>query len=382
MSFRLVCVASMFLLFLSPGCTKTQDPATQDAVRIGFLASGDRASYADAARVAIDEINRRGGLLGRSVELVVRVDIEDADVAVQAAERMIRTHGVVVLIGPNRSTHAVAVGTVAQRERLPMITTAATNPDVTRAGDFVFMAAFTDRFQGLVLARFAGEDLGLTSVAVLTLKDDVYTVGISEFFVSRFTGIGGTIVANEFYESDETVFTEQLGRIAAARPEAFFISGLAKDVALAARQARAISLQNASGEPAIFLGADAWDNPALLTGATAEVEGSYFSGHFSSHTDEPGARAFIDAYEAAYGTVPGGGDAVSYDAVKLFLEAVDRAGRFDAEAIRDELAATRDFSGATRIASYNESRHPTKSAVILTIRNGEKRFFKEIDAGQ
>jgi branched-chain amino acid transport system substrate-binding protein len=63
--------------------------------------------------------------------------------------------------------------------------------------------------------------------------------------------------------------------------------------------------QNASGEPAIFLGADAWDNPALLTGATAEVEGSYFSGHFSSHTDEPGARAFIDAYEAAYGTVPG-----------------------------------------------------------------------------
>ncbi len=108
----------------------------------------------------------------------------------------------------------------------------------------------------------------------------------------------------------------------------------------------------------------------------------YFSGHFSSHTDEPGARAFIDAYEAAYGTVPGGGDAVSYDAVKLFLEAVDRAGRFDAEAIRDELAATRDFSGATRIASYNESRHPTKSAVILTIRNGEIRFFKEIDPGQ
>jgi branched-chain amino acid transport system substrate-binding protein len=376
---RLVCFACLFSLMLTPGCGKTQDPGPQDTVRIGFLGSPDRASYADAARVAINEINLAGGLLGRSVELVVGLDIVDAAVAVQTAELMICTHKVIALIGPNRSTHAVEVGAVAQRERLPMITTAATNPDVTGAGDFVFMAAFTDRFQGLVLARFAREDLGLTSVAVLTLKDDVYTEGISAFFVSRFTGIGGTVVVNEFYESGETVFTGQLARIAAARPEAFFISGQAPDVSLVARQAREISLQTASGEPVVFLGADVWDNPALLARADDDVEGSYFSGHFSSHTDEPGARAFIEAYEADYGTAPGGGDAVSYDAVKLFLDAVDRAGRFDAEAIRDQLAATRDYSGATRIARYNENRHPTKSAVIFTIKNGEKQFHKQVD---
>ena len=178
--------------------------------------------------------------------------IPDAAGAVQAAERMIRTHGVIALIGPNRSTHAVKVGAVAQRERLPMITTSATNPDVTEAGNFVFMAAFTDRFQGLVLARFAREDLGLTSVAVLTLRDDVYTEGISEFFTSRFTGIGGTVVANVFYDSGATDFADQLARIAAAKPEAFFISGLAPEVALVARQARAVSIQNASGQPSIF----------------------------------------------------------------------------------------------------------------------------------
>ncbi len=73
---------------------------------------------------------------------------------------------------------------------------------------------------------------------------------------------------------------------------------------------------------------------------------------------------------------------MSYDAVRLLLEVVDRAGRFDADAIREQLAATRNYAGATRIAHYNESRHPTKSAVIITIRNGEKRFLKEIDPGQ
>ena len=141
MTFRFKCVACLLSLVLGLGCNKTQEPAPQDSVRIGFLASGDRASYADAARVAIDEFNR---------------------------------------------------------------------------GD--------------------------------------------------------------------TVFEEQLARIAAARPEAFLISGLAQDVALVARQSRALPLQNASGEPALFLGADAWDNQALLESATLEVEGSYFTSHFSSHT--------------------------------------------------------------------------------------------------
>ena len=109
------------------------------------------------------------------------------------------------------------------------------------------------------------------------------------------------------------------------------------------------------------------------------MEGSYFTTHFSPDTDEPAARAFIEVYEAAYGATPTGGDAVNYDAVKLLFEAVERAGHLDPEAIREQLQATRDYAGGTRIARYDANRHPVKSSVILTIHNDVKRFHKQID---
>ena len=71
--------------------------------------------------------------------------------------------------------------------------------------------------------------------------------------------------------------------------------------------------------------------------------------------------------------------AVSYDAVKLLFEAVERAGSLDPDEVRQQLAATENYIGATTIATYDENRHPTKSAVIFTIKNGEKQFYKRID---
>ncbi len=378
MSFRFFYIAC--LLSLSLSCSKSQDPISNDTIRIGFLVSGDRSSYADAASLAVDEINTNGGLLDRTVELVTRTNIVDASVAVQAAQQMIQNDRVFAILGPNRSTHAVHVGPVAQQAQIPMITTGATNPNVTRAGHFVFMAAFTDQFQGAVLARFAWEDLGKSVAAVLTLEGDVYTEGISMFFVSHFTELGGTVVANEVFSAGDTTFTEQLGRISEAEPDVFFISGLVSDMTHVVRETRTAPVLNAQGTPVVLLGADAWDNPLFLDAVLADVEGSFFSGHFSAESTEPGARMFVEAYVAAYQRTPSGGDAVSYDAVWVLSEAVERARSFEGEVVRNQLTATRDYGGATQIARYDENRHPTKSAAILTIRDGERRFFKEVGA--
>lgn len=379
MTRNLLSTLVLFGLIGTASCDEAQGPVMPEAVKLGFLGSGDRATYMNAAAIAVAEINDRGGLLGAPVELVGRVGIEDAAVSVQTAETMIRTEEVIAIIGPNRSSHAVEVGKIAQQQGLPMVTTAATNPDVTKAGDFVFMAAFTDQFQGRVMARFAREELDLTRVAVLTRRGDVYTEGISEFFVSHFSAAGGTIAAKLFFESGETDFGEPLTQIAATTPEALFISGFAQDVALVTKQARAIPLQDVGGRPVLFLGADSWDHPSLFTDTSAEVEGSYFSSHFSPDTDAPGARAFVESYQSLYETLPSGGDAVSYDAVKLLFEAAERAESLDPDAVRRQLAATSNYVGATRIARYDENRHPTKSAVVMTVENGAKQFYKQID---
>ena len=382
----IVGVFALTLAFI--GCDRIQKavtpaeivaPEVSDTVKIGFLASGSRTTYPNGGHIAVAEINAGGGLLGRTVELVTEVGIATPEAAVEAASQMILTDAIIALIGPNRSTQAIRIAALAQEHSLPIVTTTATNPDVTSMSDFVFMAAFTDAYQGAVMARFAAEELGLTSVAVLTQSGEIYSEGISEFFITNFTAAGGTIAASEFYAITDTDFTEQLNSIAAATPEALFIAGWVQQVGPITQQARALPLLNAAGEPTLLLGTDTWDNPILLDNEDAEIEGSFFSGHFSAVTDKPSAKAFVEAYQAAYGELPLGGHAVSYDATKVLLAAITRAGSFEGEAIRAELAATKDYVGATDIAGYDENRHPTKSAVIFTITDGEKQFYKQID---
>lgn len=349
-------------------------------VKIGFIVAGERPTYLRSAQLAVDDINERGGLFGRPVELVSLVNTEALlPLSIQAAEDMILDDRVIAIIGPNRSTHAVSVGPIAQRYGVPMVTTSASNPRVTEAGNFVFMASVTDAFQGRVMAQFAREDLAVRTVALLTLSDDVYTEGISEFFEANFRELGGDVVADVFYGDGTTDFTSQLRNITALRPDALFISSFIREIGLITRQARAIPLLNAAGEPTLFLGTDTWDSEILLANEDAKLEGSFFTTHFSPGTDEPAARAFIAAYQAAYGAVPTGGDAVNYDAVKLLFEAIERAGSLDPEAIREQLQATENYAGATRITRYDANRHPAKSSVILTVENGEKTFFRQID---
>ncbi len=370
-------------LIIHVGCDRVQKIVTpkqeQKTLKIGFVVAGERVTYPNGAEMAVTEINQQGGLLGMPVELMGHINKEAIpEVSLQIAERLIVEDKIIALIGPNRSSHAVEVGSIAQRYGIPMITTTATNPNVTNAGDFVFMASFTDSFQGAVMAQFAIDDLNITTAALLTRRGDLYTEGIAEFFALNFSKLGGEIVANEFYDANSSDFATQLTSIAAARPDALFASGFVQDIALITQQARALPLRNAVGKPTIFLGADSWDNELLFNNQNAETEGSFFSGHFSPDTDEPTARAFVDAYESIYESTPTGGVAVSYDAVKLLFEAVARAGSLDPDAVRQQLAATENYIGATTIASYDENRHPTKSAVIFTIKNGEKQFYKQI----
>ena len=118
-----------------------------------------------------------------------------------------------------------------------MVTTAASNPRVTEAGDFVFMASVTDAFQGRVMAQFARDDLEVDTVALLTLRDDVYTEGITEFFAANFTQLGGTVVADTLYDDGTTDFTDLLARIADQRPDALFVSAFIPELPVIVRQA-------------------------------------------------------------------------------------------------------------------------------------------------
>ncbi len=389
-----LCVPLLLVGFLLVGCDQIQRllaplPSEDDeTIRIGFIyTTPNRINSRYGAELAANELNEEGGVRGTLIELVphgvptqrlLNENISVTDYVAEIAEELIIKDGVMAIAGPNRSTHAVVVGAIAQHHGIPMITTGATNPSVTAAGDFVFMAAFTDDFQGKVMAQFAVEDLEAQTAAVLTHTGDVYSEGLSKTFIANFTAYGGEIVAEQFYLAGDTDFTAQLTVIAGAAPDVVFSTGFIPEVPLAVRQAK-----DEIGITATFLGGDSWDNPALIPEAGSAVDGSFFSSPFSVKADPSDlgedAQRFISAYTGMFNETPDGGAALGYDAVRLLVQAMRRAPDLTPMAIRDQIAATSNYSGATLISGYDENRHTSKSAAINRIVDGEVQFYKLIE---
>ena len=378
-------VLIMGILLLFAGCENVQQllapmPAEDDdsTIRIGFVYTSEtRSNSLNGAELAALQLNGEGGAHSREIEIIARGNISDIEQAAVIAEELIIQERVSAIVGPNRSNYAVAIGPVAQRYGVPMVTTTATNPSVTAAGDFVFMAAFTDDFQGKVMATFATQDLEAKTAAVLTRRESLYSEGLSQTFIDNFTALGGEVVHAQFYMRGDTDFTAQLTAIADAAPDVFFLPGFSAEIPLVVQQARTLGITG------ILLGGDSWDNSVLISDNSEILEGSFFSSLFSADA-APGdlseeADQFITAYTSIFQVPPAGGAALGYDGVRLVVQAMRRADDLTPTAIRNQLAATMNYSGATFISSYDENRHPNKSAVINQIVDGEARFYKLIE---
>ena len=379
---QLLVVGSLLLL---GGCDQLQQVFTplpdgddDGAIKIGVIyTSPTRSHTLNGAELAALQLNGEGGVHGRQIAVIARGNISDSEQAAAIAEELITQEGVSAIVGPNRSLYAIPIGAIAQRHGIPMMTTTATNPTVTAAGDFVFMAAFTDDFQGKVMAQFAIQDLEAKTAAVLTRRDSLYSEGLSQTFIDNFTASGGEVVHAQFYMAGDTDFTAQLTAIAESAPDVFFLPGFSSEIPLVVQQAKTLGITG------ILLGGDSWDNAALIATNGEFLEGSFFSTYFSSKVASgdlsEDAHQFITAYTSIFGVAPDGGAALGYDALRLVVQAMRRADDLTPTAIRDQIAATANYSGATFILAYDENRHAAKSAVINRIINGEAQFHKLIE---
>ncbi len=355
-------------------------PNVPAAVKIGFIYSpSDPGTTRNGAELAVALANEAGGINGVPVELLIKDDKRDPALSVQHAEALIAA-GVLAIVGPDYSDLAVEVGAVAQQHGIPMVTTYPTNPKVTRHGDFSFMGAYTDPYQGSIMVSFAVQELGALTAAILTETGSSYSEGLSHTFISQFSAQGGTVAIHQLYEPGTTDFTEQLMAVAAVNPpvDVVFFPGLGSEFPLAVKQARS----NDFGISAIFLGGDGWDRPDLVEIGGEAVEGSFFANHFSpdaplAYLSEE-ARQFLSTYTARFGVAPDGPAALGYDAASLVIQAMRRATEVNPAAIRDQIKATQSYNGATMLSHFDENRHAIKSSVINTVKDGKIQFHQFI----
>lgn len=255
-----------------------------------------------------------------------------------------------------------------------MITPTGTQLDITENKPSVFRAAFTDPFQGQILAKYTKENLKASTVAILSNTSSDYSQGVKEAFVKEAEALGLSIVADESYGASDKDFRVQLTSISSTNPDVLLIPDYYETVALIAPQAREVGIEST------FIGPDGWDgiiaqlttgltDEALKTEALEPVEGAIFTNHYSLDDPDEKIQKFISKYNDLYGENPESFSALGYDAAYMVKEAIEKAGSTDFDAMVDKMKSI-EYSGITGSVKFDENNNPVKAVSMIVVKDG------------
>jgi branched-chain amino acid transport system substrate-binding protein len=357
------------------GCGKPDG----DVIRVGEYASltGKEATFGQSSHegtlLAIEEINAAGGVLGKQLKLLTEDTQSKAGEPATVVNKLISRDGVVAMLGEVASSRSLEAGPICQANKVPMVSPSSTNPKVTQTGDFIFRVCFTDKFQGDVLANFATHSLKAKRVAIFTDVKSDYSKGLAKYFREKLLANGGIVAAELDFNGGDRDFKAQLTAIKAASPDAVFVPGYYTEAGLICVQAKQLGLN------VPLFGGDGWESEKLTEIGVEAVEGQYFSTHFHPDVGSVVSKKFVENYRKRWnGKTPDALAACGYDSALVLADAMKRAGSTDGQKVRDALAATKDFQGATGVVTMNENRDATKAAVILQVKDGKFKYLETV----
>lgn len=307
------------------------------------------------------------------VELVEVDNKSDKTEAVNAAQKLV-SEKVSVVLGSYGSGVSIAAGQIFADAKIPAIGASCTNPQVTQGNDFYFRVCFLDPFQGTVMANYAN-DHGAKTAAVITQLGDDYSSGLGSFFKTAFLGLGGNIVSEEQFQTNQTDFKAILTNIKAQNPDIIFAPSSITTAPLIIKQAREL------GITATIAAGDTWENSTIIENAGTSAEGVVLSTFFDEA--EPAneeAASFISGFKAylkenKQDEIIPAVSALGYDSYLCAIKAIETAGSADGSAIRDALKGV-SIDGVTGSISFDENGDAKKDmAFIKTIENGKFKFL-------
>lgn len=372
----------LFVAGMITGCGGTgASTAGSDGIKIGVVyeMTGGTATFgtaaANGAKLAAKEINAKGGVLGKQIQLVIADNKSEPSESSNAMTKVITQDKVVAVTGFTTSSNAIAASSVAEANKIPFITAAATNPKVTvdektgKVKDNTFRVCFIDPFQGTVGANFVFNELKFKNAAIMIDNSSDYSKGLASYFKDNFVKNGGTIVGEEAYLQKDQDFKTVLVKINSLNPEVIYVPGYYEEVAKIVKQAREL------GITVPFVGGDGWDSPKLVEiGSPQALNNTFFSNHYSSDDNSPTVKTFVEAYKKEYNQIPDAFAALGYDAMYVMVDAIKRANSAEPAKIREALAATKEFLAVTGKTAINENHDAVKAAVILEMKDGKQVY--------
>ncbi|MDR0840455.1 MAG: ABC transporter substrate-binding protein [Christensenellaceae bacterium] len=375
--------AALMIAAALAGCASA--PKAGTTIKIGWIGSltGDSAVWgtneSNMLKMLVEETNASGGLMGRQVELICYDTKGDANEAVNAARRIASQDGVCAIIGPNASSHCIAMQGVLEELKLSDISTCGTNPKITVDADtgavhpYNFRVCFTDPYQGAIAGGYAYDELGFTKAAILYDISDDYSQGLTQYFIDTFTGRGGQIIAQEAFKKDDVDFRAQLTKIKETNPEVLFLPIYYKEVALIAKQARELGIE------AVLMGGDGWPSDMLFEMAKEELQGSYIVNHLD--VNDPEFAPLKEKFESKYNTTLEMNGYMAHDAYLVLVAAIEKAGGDGRAAITAALTevSVEGVTGTIKLSA--EDHNPIgKEGSIVKIEGDTYQFIQKYGA--
>ena len=370
----LVSLASVALLAACGEVSTTGNSGSASGTEIGktlkigfnFEETGDVASYGTAeqkgAKLAVDEINKAGGVDGKQIEVTDKDNKSELSEASTVSTNLVTQAKVNTIIGPATSGGTGAAITNAAKASVPLITPSGTQDDLTKGQDYLFRTTFIDSFQGKILSKYVTDNLKAKKVVLYYDNSSDYAKGMAKAFQEEYKG---EIVATETFASKDTDFQAALTKFKGKDFDALVVPGYYTEAGKIVNQARGIGIDKP------IVGGDGFNSEEFISQATpaAATNVYYVSGYSTSGDMTAKAKKFLEAYKAKYNEEPSMFSALAYDSVYMVAEA--SKGAKNSVDIKENLAKLKDFEGVTGSITMDKNHNPVKSALMIGLKDGK-----------
>ena len=318
--------------------------AAQDTVKIGVVqpltgpVAYDGNIYANTVKMLVDDMNAKGGVLGKKIEVVIEDGACNPAQSVNAAEKLVVRDKVVALLGAFCSTSTAAMMEVARKHKIPHITGISTAAQLTEQNNpYFFRAVATTPMLG---AAFGGElpkVVHAKRFAFLVINDD-WGRSMVASYPKSIEAAGGSVVGTEFFQSSELQFLSQITKIKSTNPDAIVIAANTQHAAALSKQIREMGIN------APLMGEGAWTSDSYIKMAGPASEGIYGMVEYVYTIKNPVNEAFVKMSREKLNENPSKFAGAAHNAINIVVDAIRRAGSTDSEKIRVALTQT-DYNG-------------------------------------
>ncbi len=348
-----------------------------DVIKIGAIdpLTGAQAVFGqdsiNGKKMAVEEINAKGGVLGKKIELISEDDGAQAAQAATVATKLITQDKVVAIAGAHGSSSTLAVMEVLNKYGVPCVTPGSSSPKITSSGcEWISRGIPDDRLQSKILVKYAGETDGVKKLGVLYSNDD-YGKGGYDAAVLAGEEYGVEIVGETFMSDDQN-FTTQISKLKDAGCDGVMFWCVYSPASLIAKQMRDMGWDvKRYASPGI-------NNPQAFELSDGAIDGIINTTGFVAADPDEYVQDWIKRYEEKYGIEASQTAAVGYDSIYLIAQAIERAGSTDAKKVQQEIRSTKDFKSLKGMLTINSETGEYECEVRLTKANSATKTFDYI----